>query len=415
MSVLLAILAATQVVAGEVEQQVRRVAEKATGAFVFIGGGSGFLISDDGYMLTNHHVAEPIIPRTTQVMLADGRQKRARKIATDPQGDVTLLKIQADAGETFPFLEAGDSDALKPGQIVVAIGNPFSKASVSSTEKRHPTVTVGIVGAVHRYMDNYYDAVQTDAAVNPGNSGGPLVTLEGKWIGINGRIATRYHNRINSGVGFAISSAQIGRFLPAMRKAESSSKLLTVHHGTIEGLRLSTKPVETDGCPVIGVTPDSSAAAAGFERGDVLLSVGPYATPSRARYRGAVGSFPANEPVAVRVRRGGEERTLEVVLDAAGRAAMAAEAAGGWLGVSGATAPQGGAEIASVTPDSPAAKADLRPGDVVVKVESREVADWDSMRAEVARRKAGQKVTLTIRREGAEQPVEVTLGKAPEE
>jgi len=197
------------------EKKVQETGRKVSDAFVFIGGGSAVLISPDGWFLTNHHVGGTMDKGTT-VWLSDGRSFRAKLVCTDPVGDLALFKLQ-DVKEKLPHVEFGDSDALEVGQYVVAVGNPFGLATTPAPDRRrYPSVSLGVVSARHRYQQNYGDCIQTDAAVNPGNSGGPLVTLDGRLVGINGRIATRYMNRVNSGVGFAIAANQVKRFLPEM-------------------------------------------------------------------------------------------------------------------------------------------------------------------------------------------------------
>lgn len=411
-----------QIVGGEVERQVRRTAEKASEAFVFIGGGSGFVISEDGYMLTNYHVAA-LLPRRVRVTLSDGRTLRAKKIANDRIGDVALLKLEA-ADEPFPYLELGDSDKLEPGQYVLAIGNPFGTGTVSSAsaDRKYPTVTVGLVSALHRFQGTYYDAIQTDAAVNPGNSGGPLVTLDGKCVGINGRIATRFGNRVNSGVGYAISSAQIKRFLPLMKKGSGGSRVLDVHHGILKGLRLARKPSEGVGCEINRVTDDSAAHKVGLRAGDRVLEVGGYPTPTRARYRGVVGSYPEGAKVAIKVKRGDRELTLNAVLGRVGRATKPPitqqpepPTEGGWIGVRVTDAEDEGAEITEVLPDSPAAKAGLEVGDVVLKVNGRLLFEGVDLFKQLKRFPPGRTLKLTVRRGREESDVSITLVKKPKE
>jgi S1-C subfamily serine protease len=411
---LAAMPAGAQVVAGPLEERVRRVAEEASRAFVYLGGGSGFLISEDGYVLTNHHVAEQIKTDRPTVMLCDGRSMHARKVATDAQGDVTLLKLEPEAREKFAYLEWGDSDALESGAYVVAIGNPFGSGTVGSpgAPRRYPTVTVGIVSALHRNQAPYYDAVQTDASLNPGNSGGPLLTLEGKWVGINGRIATRFGNRFNSGVGFAISSAQIRRFLPRMKEGDPDGGVLKIRHGVIRGLKIgSPVSIEGRGVMVREVDEGGAAAEAGFRKGDVVVEVGGYPTLTPARYRGVVGSFPADAEVLVKLLRDGAPVELKIVLEGEGQIRPPKNP--GWTGVRVTDAAGGGVEVTDVTPDSPADKAGLKVGDVIVKVGIRRVESVDEYLQRLWRHRAGDAVTLRVRRGGEEQDVSVTLAPAP--
>ncbi|OGG48860.1 MAG: hypothetical protein A3F84_28100 [Candidatus Handelsmanbacteria bacterium RIFCSPLOWO2_12_FULL_64_10] len=422
MAELLIWTALAQIAGGEVETTLRRTAEEASRAFVFIGGGSGFIISADGYMLTNDHVATMLAPRAP-VQLCDGSKRRARKIATDRLGDVTLLKIEGEEGEIFPFIPMGDSDALEIGQYVAAVGNPFGTGSTSSegADRKYPTVTLGLVSAMHRYQGTYYDSIQTDAAVNPGNSGGPLITLDGKWVGINGRIATRYGNRVNSGVGYAISQAQIERFIPLMKAAAvAGTKIPEVHHGDIKGVRIDSRSPAEEGVRIVEVREGTSAQDAGFARGDFIVEIGGYPVATRARYRGVVGSFPADAQVEVKVRRGEELVAITVTLDRAGResegtASESPPADSGYLGVRLGNAEGGGAEVTDVIASSPAAEAGLQIGDVVERVGSRRVEDADTCVKQVWRYKVGAKVKLKVRRGEEEFEVEIKLAERPKE
>ena len=175
------------------------------------GGGSGVVISPDGYALTNFHVAAPTGP-AMKCGLADGRLFDAVLVGLDPGGDVALIKLVGD-GE-FPAAELGDSDTVRVGAWAYVAGNPFLLA-----DDFKPTVTYGIISGVHRYqypagtLLEYTDCLQTDAAINPGNSGGPLFDAQGRLIGINGRGSFEKRGRVNVGVGYAISINQIKRFL----------------------------------------------------------------------------------------------------------------------------------------------------------------------------------------------------------
>jgi S1-C subfamily serine protease len=156
--------------ARELEAAVEAVVDRAEPAYLVIGGGSGVLISDDGWAVTNHHVvATNKIGDRLWVRRASGERLRARLIGWDPRGDIALLKC--DAKRPLPFLPLGDSDALRIGDLSIALGNPYGFASPPSTRDAEPTVTLGIVSAIHANRQNYSDAIQTDAAINPGNSG----------------------------------------------------------------------------------------------------------------------------------------------------------------------------------------------------------------------------------------------------
>jgi S1-C subfamily serine protease len=231
--------------------------------------------------------------------------------------------------EDLPFCELGDSDKLAIGQHVFAVGNPFllgnGKGAVPtpgtpgrSDGNWEPTVTLGIVSAIHRYQDWYMDAIHTDCQINPGNSGGPLITLEGKVVGINGRIAVRFMNRVNTGIGYSISSNQIKRYLPHLKKGGR------VWHGNIDGLTLPA--VQDERTPegygkvlIVGVDTPSPASEAGFQPGDVIEEIAGYPIFNHNRYFGVVQSFPHGDTVPVKVKRGAGTVELKVWLGSAQR------------------------------------------------------------------------------------------------
>lgn len=419
-ALVLALAAAAQESPAErLERRVEACARHVTERFVFFGGGSGALISADGYCLTNHHVAGELA--RTRVTLHHGRQYFARRVCTDERGDLTLFKIEGAEGETFPYLEFGDSDRLEVGQYVLACGNPFGITLPDEDRRMYPTVTLGVVSALHRRQGDYFDCIQTDAAVNPGNSGGPLVTLDGRLVGINGRIATRYLNRVNSGVGYAIPSNQIRNFLPEMMKGGEDGR---VHHGQVTGLGLV--PEGTGGARVARVAPRSTAERAGFERGDLIVSVNGYPIPGVARFFGVIGTYPMGTEVAIRVRRGEEEREIRVRLDRYQPEGLGLPftpfvprpperpRGSGYLGVY--VEEEGGEVVVrEVRPGSPADAAGLREGDVILRVEGRRVTRRDELNAQVWRRPPGAVVQLGVRREGREEEVAVRLGRHPDD
>ena len=175
------------------------------------GGGSGVVISADGYALTNFHVVQPC-GKAMKCGMADGQVYDAVIVGLDPTGDVALIKLLGR--DDFPHAELGDSDRLRAGDWVFAMGNPFLLAT-----DFQPTVTYGIVSGVHRYqfpagtLLEYADCLQTDASINPGNSGGPLFDAQGRLVGINGRCSFDKRGRVSVGVGYAISINQIKNFL----------------------------------------------------------------------------------------------------------------------------------------------------------------------------------------------------------
>jgi S1-C subfamily serine protease len=197
----------------ETQKRLRELIAKVSPGYVFVTqGGSGVCVSSDGWILTNFHVAGGA--KECKVWFTGGKEFTADLVGWHPLDDVAVLKVRD--GKDLPFVAVGDSDAVQVGDPVIAIGNPFALG----LKNWEPSVAYGIVSALHVYLDNpgYKDAIQTDAQINPGNSGGPLITMKGEVIGINGRIdIKRFTNRVNSGIGYAIPTNQIARFLPHFR------------------------------------------------------------------------------------------------------------------------------------------------------------------------------------------------------
>src|SRR5262249_40024445 len=208
------------------EAEAKRIAVIAkvrpTVASVFarggMGGGTGVVITEDGYALTNFHVVEGT-GTVMQCGLADGVLYDAVLVGQDKVGDVALIKLlPKKEGQKFPVAKLGDSDKLKAGDWSLAMGNPFLLATDFT-----PTVTFGLVSGVHRYQPpagillEYTDCIQIDTSINPGNSGGRLFNMDGELVGINGRGSFEKRGRVNSGVGYAISINQIKNFMGHLR------------------------------------------------------------------------------------------------------------------------------------------------------------------------------------------------------
>ncbi len=227
------------------------------------GQGSGFIISADGYILTNNHVVEDADSIT--VTLADKSKIEAKLIGSDPQSDVALIKI--DNGNKNPFLSLGDSDALEVGEWVIAIGNPFGLTQ---------TVTVGVVSAKGRSsvgLNEYENFIQTDAAINPGNSGGPLLNIQGKVIGINSALFSRTGGYM--GIGFAIPINMVKKI---EKQLQNNGKVTRGWLGVgiqniDDDLAKSFDLDSTNGILITEVQPDSPAEKAGIKQGDVIVSL----------------------------------------------------------------------------------------------------------------------------------------------
>lgn len=275
-------------------------------SYVMIAGGSGVVISSDGLMLTNHHVIEAGYRRGGRSfkVRVGTRFHDAAVLGTDPRGDIALLRIQVPAGESLPAVECADSDALVVGQPVIAVGNPYGAMQVIGD----PSVTTGIISLLHRNNGTYSDAIQTDAPVNPGNSGGPLLTLDGRLAGINGQIQSKTGARANTGIGLAIPANQIRRFLPLLEKAGGG----VVLHGHLRGLTFDQEELDgvKNGAEITVVRDGSAAAKAGLATSDRIVAIDGMAVPNVFRLHGIVGTYPADSEVELTyIRRGKESRT----------------------------------------------------------------------------------------------------------
>jgi len=341
--------------------------------------GSGFVIDPDGTIVTNNHVVDG--GNRVSVTLSDGTELPAKIVGRDPRSDLAVLHV--DAGHKLPSLQLGDSDGVRPGEWVVAIGNPYGLGG---------TVTAGIVSARGRDIGaGPYDSfLQVDAAINRGNSGGPLFTQDGRVVGVNTAILSPTGGSI--GIGFAIPSNLVKNVVGQLR---------TAGHVTRGYLGVATQPVtaaiagsmglgpDTHGALIAGVEPDSPAAKAGMQPGDVVQSVGGTPIENPHALAQTVASIKPGEQTDVAVLRGGEKDTLHVTVASLPDQQMADNGPmqGNERGIGVALAPLSpevrdqlqlpdgtkGAVIAEVRPGSPAQQAGLREGDVIVGVGSKAV------------------------------------------
>jgi S1-C subfamily serine protease len=246
-----------------------RVIERITAPTIAIfdrsgaGGGSGVVITPDGYALTNFHVAQPC-GNFMKCGLSNGELVDAVIVGLDPTGDVALIKLVGR--DDFTAAELGDSDQLRPGQWCIAAGNPFLLA----TDFR-PTISYGMISGVHRYqypagtLLEYTDCIQTDAAVNPGNSGGPLFDEQGRLVGINGRCSFEKRGRVNVGVAYAISINQIKNFLGHLMSGR------IVDHATL-GATVSSD--ESGRVVVTNILEESDVYRRGLRIDDQIIAIG---------------------------------------------------------------------------------------------------------------------------------------------
>jgi S1-C subfamily serine protease len=280
-------------------------ANSGRGEMSFPGGGraasgSGFLIDDEGHIVTNDHVVEGADEFRVRFG-EDGEPIEAELLGADPSVDLALLKVDpGDVGEALEPLELGASEDLRPGDPAIAIGSPFGLEG---------TVTSGIVSALGRTIQapngfSISGAIQTDAAINPGNSGGPLLDAQGRVIGVNSQIRTG-GGSANSGVGFAVPVDEIKRSLPALERGEDPERAF---------LGVSSGPAPDGGAEIGGVVEGGPAARAGLRAGDTIVEIADQPVREPDDVSAVVNSRRPGDEVRVVVERDGERRTLTVTL-----------------------------------------------------------------------------------------------------
>ncbi len=267
------------------------------------GGGSGVIITPDGYALTNFHVTSACGDHM-RCGLSDGRMVDAVIVGIDATGDVSLIKLLGS--DDFPTAPLADSDQVRVGQWCFAAGNPFGLAT-----NLQPTISLGVVSGTGRYqypagtLLEYSDCIQTDAAINPGNSGGPLFNLDAEVIGINGRCSFEKRGRVNVGVGYAISINQIKNFLGMLR----SGRL--VDHATL-GATVATD--ESGKVLISNLLSGSDAYRRGLRYGDQLISFAGREINTTNDFKNVLGTLPKDWRVPMTIKREGKSETLLVRL-----------------------------------------------------------------------------------------------------
>ena len=356
--------------------------------------GSGFIIDQEGYILTNNHVIEKA--EEIKVKLYNGKVYDAEVIGRDPKTDIALIKIEAD--EELPVAKLGDSDKLQVGEWVIAIGNPFGLEH---------TVTAGIISAKGRVIGAgpYDDFLQTDASINPGNSGGPLFNLKGEVVGINTAIIAG-----GQGIGFAIPINMAKRLLPQLKRGKVVYGYLGVYiQDLTPELARSFGLEEPEGALVTEVIPDSPAEEGGIEKGDVIIEFDGKKIHNTYQLRKEVGATPVGKRVEVVVLRKGKRLSLWVKIGELKELEVAArpEDIGKWgLGVQEITEELAahlglpeteGVLVKEVKPGSPAQRAGVSPGDVIIEIEQHKVKDMGDYRRLMRKYAKAKSLLLTLR------------------
>lgn len=375
------------------------------------GQGSGFLISKDGYILTNTHVVGDVDKIT--VRLADGREFSAKRIGADAKTEVALIKIEAK--EDLPYLEIGKPDELKIGEWVIAIGNPFGLKE---------TLTVGVVSAKGRSnigITDYEDFIQTDAAINPGNSGGPLLNIDGKVVGINTAIYSRSGGYM--GIGFAVPidmAIGIKDQLIATGKVTRGYIGVFLNPGEVtQEMAASFGRSEAGGVLIAEVQKEGPADKAGIKSGDILIELNGKKIEGNTGFRNDVARIMPNKEAEVLLFRDGKTRKVTVTVEAFPEEEQAADAGGESGGAAlleklglqvqdltneiaqqlGYGNPQG-VVISDVMQGSVAEEAGLRPGMLILEVNRAEVKNAKQFEATVGKAKGSSVLVRVKTKEG---------------
>ncbi|MGB9668094.1 MAG: DegQ family serine endoprotease [Thermosulfidibacteraceae bacterium] len=368
--------------------------------------GSGFIISPDGYIVTNNHVIEKATE--IKVILIDGSEYDAKLIGADKNTDVALIKINPD--KKLPIVELGDSDKLKIGEWVIAIGNPFGLSY---------TVTAGIVSGKGRFLNEgpYDNFIQTDAAINPGNSGGPLVNMEGKVVGINTAIIP-----YAQGIGFAIP-INLAKFVIEQLKTKGyvTRGYLGVYIQEITPeIAKNLKLPVNKGVIITRVEKNSPAEKAGLKMDDIIIEFNGKKIEHINDLTVSVSTTPPGSMVTMKIMRGNSIKEVKVKIgELKDRSLEGVEQIKiERMGISVSDVPfeiraqagiEGGAMVTSVTPGSVAYLAGIKIGDIIVKVNNEFVKSADHLRKIIDSIPKGRSVDILIYMERGAKYIRIQL------
>ncbi len=362
--------------------------------------GSGFVVNQDGYILTNDHVIRDA--ETIKVKLSNDTVYTGKVVGRDPKTDIAVIKI--DSKEPLPVAVLGDSSKLQVGQWAIAIGNPFGLDR---------TVTVGVVSATGRSnmgIETYEDFIQTDASINPGNSGGPLLNIHGEVIGINTAIVAS-----GQGIGFAIPINMAKQVVEQLisKGAVSRGWLGVSIQPVSEEIAASFGLKKVGGALVNEIIGGSPAAKAGIRQGDIIIAIDGREIKDVSHLQRLVGETPVGKRVEVKVFREGKEIKLPLVIgnseSAAAKQGKAGEAPPAmWLGMSVEELPRemrvsgfSGVIITEVDPEGSAAQAGLRQGDIIVSINRKKVENLAEYARMVAESEKKGSAVLLVKRGNA--------------
>ncbi len=379
------------------------------------GMGSGFVIDEEGHILTNHHVIEGA--DEIKVTFQDDKEYTAKLIGADSKTDIALIKILLKEGEEkkFPFLELGNSEDLEVGEWVMAIGNPFGLAH---------TVTVGVVSAKGRNIGAgpYDDFIQTDASINPGNSGGPLINIKGRVVGINTAIISG-NTGGNVGIGFALPINLARNILEDLKEHGSVTRgwLGVMIQKITPELANSFGLEQSEGALVGDVIPNSPASKGGIERGDVIVKFNNKDVVEMEMLPKIVAGTSPGKTVPVEVVREGAKKiiniTIEVLQDGEEKVASLADPLG--LQVQDITPELAqtleledseGVLVADVQAGDAAGEAGVRRGDVISEVNRKPVKSMADYKSVTSKLKKGSTVLLLVKRGGSTIYIAVKTG-----